>query len=94
MGKWKQGESGNLSGRPAGIRNKGTEALRRVLSKFITANIHTIQQDYDSLKSGKDRLFFIEKFIRHVLPSPVNELEKLSDEDLDRIISKLKNRQL
>jgi hypothetical protein len=94
MGKWKQGESGNLSGRPRGAKNKSTEQIRRTISKFISGNLTRLQKDFDELKTPRERLAFIEKMLKLILPPPQDELMKLSDADLDRLINKLKNRQL
>jgi hypothetical protein len=94
MGKWKQGESGNKTGRPKGVRNKTTEQIRRTVSKFISGNLTKLQQDFDDLKTPRERLQFIEKMLKFILPPPQDELTKLTDEDLDRLINKLKNNRL
>jgi hypothetical protein len=94
MAQWKQGQSGNPAGRPKGIRSKSTEQLRKILAKFLTANLTSIQQEYDSLKTAREKLNFVERLLRHVLPPPQDELMRLSDADLDRLINKLKNNRL
>jgi hypothetical protein len=42
------------------------------------------------LLEPKDRLAFLERMLKHILPPPLNELEKLSDEQLDEVINRLK----
>jgi hypothetical protein len=94
MARFEKGKSGNPSGRPRGIRSKTTEQLRRIIAKFLTANLTSIQADFNELKTPRERLAFIEKMLKFILPPPQDELMKLSDEDLDRLINKLKNRQI
>lgn len=85
----KKGHTNNPNGRPKGKPNRSTDELRSLLQSFIDANIETMQADYDSLEP-KDRLNFIERLLKHVLPAPLQELEKLTDEQLDTLIYKLK----
>jgi len=80
----------NKGGRPAGKSNKSTDELRSLLQSFIDANIETMQADYESLEP-KDRLNFIERLLKHVLPAPLKELDRLTDEQLDELINKLKS---
>jgi hypothetical protein len=94
MGKFKQGESGNLAGRPKGVKNKSSEQLRRTISRFISGNLTRLQSDFEALKTPRERLAFIEKMLKFILPPPQDELTRLSDQDLDRLINKLKNRQI
>ena len=74
----KKGHTNNPNGRPKGKPNRSTDELRSLLQSFIDANIETMQADYDSLEP-KDRLNFIERLLKHVLPAPLQELEKLTD---------------
>ena len=76
-------------GRKAGTANRSTDELRTLLQSFIDTNMETLQADYDSLES-KDRLNFIERLLKHVLPSPIPELERLTDQQLDELINRLK----
>ena len=90
MSKFKPGTSGNPKGRRRGTPNKSTEELRELLKNFFELNFETLQSDFDKLEA-KDRLFFMERLIRHILPNPLHELERLTDQQLDEIISRLKN---
>jgi hypothetical protein len=90
MGKFKQGESGNLAGRPKGVKNKSTDQLRQTLNEFIDKNISGLQSDFDKLQPVQ-RLQMLDKLLRHVLPAPMNELENLTDESLDKLIEKLRH---
>jgi len=94
MARFKPGQSGNPAGKPAGTKSKNAEQLRRILVNFIDANIESLQADFDKLKRPIDRLNFVEKLLKHVLPAPQDELMKLSDEDLDRLAERLKNEHL
>lgn len=77
-------------GRKPGTVNRSTDELRSLLQSFIDENMETMQADYDALDS-RDRLNFIERLLKHVLPAPLQELEKLTDEQLDLLIQKLKS---
>lgn len=79
----------NKSGRPKGVPNKTTDQLRGMFQTFLEANIDTLQNDFDMLEP-KDRLSFIERMAKLILPAPMNELQKLSDEQLDELIHRLK----
>ena len=75
--------------RPKGKANRTTDELRSLLQNFIDANIETLQNDFDQLEV-KDRLTFIERLLKHVLPAPLQELERLTDDQLDQLINRLK----
>lgn len=87
---FKPGTSGNPSGRPKGSPNRNTEQIRERLQQFIDDNLETLQQDFDKLEP-KDRISFLEKMLKHILPAPLNELEKLSEEQLQELIKRLKS---
>lgn len=61
------GHSGNPAGRPAGTPNNVTAELRQFIQHFIDGNRERIQADFDEL-DAKDRLAFIEKLLKYVLP--------------------------
>lgn len=92
MAQWAKGISGNYKGRPR-RNSKGTEQIRGLIRKFVSANINGLQDDYNKLEP-KERLILFERLLRHILPGPVDELERLSDEDLDRMIERLKKDRL
>lgn len=80
------------TGRPRGAKGKTPEQIRQLLQSFIEANISTLQAEFNKLSSDK-KLIFFEKLLSHCLPKPLTELERLSDDDLQRIIDKLKKEQ-
>ncbi|MDD4672185.1 MAG: hypothetical protein PHI03_04565 [Bacteroidales bacterium] len=82
----------NRSGRPKGATNKTSEELRSAIKNFVDANIETLQSDFDHL-TPKDRLAFVERMLKHVLPPMVTSLEQLSETDLDVLLNRLKNEQ-
>ncbi|HAH58630.1 MAG TPA: hypothetical protein DCL86_10825 [Bacteroidales bacterium] len=87
--KFEKGVSGNPKGRPKGTPNKTSDEIRNLIQDFIDKNMETLQADYESLEP-KDRLNFIERLFKHVLPAPLHELERLTDEQLDELITRLK----
>ena len=87
--KYEKGKSGNYSGRPKGSKNRTPEEVRQLLQSFIEANINTLQAEFNKLSSEKKLLFF-EKLLSHCLPRPQNELERLTDEQLNEILEKFK----
>jgi hypothetical protein len=84
-----KGHTNNPNGRKKGVPNKSTEELRALLTSFIEANINDLQANYNQLEA-KDKLEFFERLIKMVLPPPLNELERLSDEQLTDLINRLK----
>ena len=86
---FKTGISGNPNGRPKGSPNKTTDEIRTMLQDFISDNLETLQADFEALEP-KDRLTFIERLFKYILPAPLNELERVTDDQLDEIINKLK----
>ncbi|HDP55268.1 MAG TPA: hypothetical protein ENN24_06275 [Bacteroidetes bacterium] len=80
----------NRKGRPKGSPNKTVEELRSAIKHFIDDNLETLQADFDKLEP-KDRLAFVERLLKHVLPPMVTSLEQLSEADLDILLNKLKN---
>ena len=89
MAKFKPGISGNPAGRPKGGRNRSTEQLRDVLRRFIDENIDSLQDEFKHLEP-KEKFAAINQMLRHCMPPPMDELMRLSDEDLDRLIERLK----
>ena len=79
----------NRKGRKAGTPNKSTNELRMLVQSFVEENWQTMQSAFDKL-DDKDKLLFLEKLLKHTLPAPVTELERLTDAQLDELILKLK----
>jgi hypothetical protein len=87
---FKKGKSGNPSGRRPNTPNKTSDQLRALLTSFIEANINDLQANYNQLEP-KEKLICFERLIKMVLPPLLNnELERLSEQDLDLLILKLK----
>ncbi len=85
-----KGHTNNPHGRPKGKPNKTTEQVRGMIQAFIEKNIERLQSDFDGLETPKERLYFLERMLSHTIPKPLNELEKLTDAQLDEIIKRLK----
>ena len=82
----------NRRGRTPGTPNKSTNELRLLVQDFIECNFDTLQKSFDKL-DDMQKLNFFEKLLKHVLPAPLTELERLSEEQLDVLIQKLKQQQ-
>jgi hypothetical protein len=76
-------------GRKKGKANKTTEEIRALIQSFIETNAGTLQANYNKLSDDK-KLIFFEKMLGHVLPKPLDELQRLTDEQLDELIKRLK----
>ncbi len=93
MAQYEPGESGNRLGRPKGSKSKTTEQIRRLIQDFIEAHWYELETDWGKLKP-RERWDLIEKLMRHTLPRPLHDLEKLTDEQLDSIIQQFKRGEL
>ena len=92
---YQKGQSGNLFGRPVGTSNKSTNKLRDWITEFLEDNKDRIKEDW-LLLEPKDRIVLFEKLLKYSLPTLQattlsTEFESMTDTDLDRIISELKN---
>lgn len=91
MAKFEAGQGG----RPKGTPNKITGNLREWINDFINDNREQVQADFKALEP-KDRIVMFEKLLKYALPtlqatSLTTDFEKMTDEQLDEIINKLKN---
>jgi len=87
-----KGRTNNKQGRPPGP-NKITTELRERIKTFLDGSFETIEKDFEKLDPEK-RITLFERYLKFVLPSlqatdvSLN-IEKMSDEQLDQIISRL-----
>lgn len=90
---FKKGQGGRKPGAP----NKATKDLRQWINRFIDSQTEQIQKDWQALEP-KDRIVLFEKLLKYVLPtlqatSLDIDFEKMTEEDLDRIINELQKNQ-
>ena len=89
MPQFVKGESGNKTGRPRGAKGKTTEMIRDNMRSFVARNLARIQKDFETLEP-KDRIMYWLKVAAFVVPNPDFDLNKLSEQELDLIIERLK----
>jgi hypothetical protein len=82
-------KKGEAKGKPKGALNRSTAEIRTMLQTFVEANISKLQADFDKLQPEK-RLIFFDKMLSQILPKPLDELQRLSESDLDELIKRLK----
>ena len=58
-------------GRAKGTPNKTTSEIKAILSGFVSRNIDTMQQDFDSIEDPFLRLQMMEKLLKYILPTNV-----------------------
>ncbi len=91
-GKFKKGRSGNPQGRPIGAKNKTAEQFRALIKEFISENWGKLQNKYERMED-KDQVLFLERMLKHVVPSPVHWYESLTDEDFQRLVERITEKQ-
>jgi hypothetical protein len=83
-------ERRNIAGRPRGAKNKNPEELRSLLNEFLHSNFATVQKRFDGL-DPKDQLLFYERLLKHILAPPVLDISKLNEQQLDDLLTRIKN---
>lgn len=71
MARYKNDGRGRLGGRKKGTPNKTTADLKTSINNLIADNWEQVQKDLNALEP-KDRLMFIEKILRYVVPQESN----------------------
>lgn len=95
MAKFKKGQSGNLDGRPKGAINKLGLDLRKDITDFLTENFDVIVEEFNNLKSPRDRIRLYNELLQYGLPrlqsiEMTSDIDKLTDEQVNKIYEKLK----
>jgi hypothetical protein len=81
----------NRNGRPKGSANRAAEELRRLLHTFIEGKMPELERIWQQL-DAKEKLGFLDRMLKHTLPAPKtgDMLDDLSDNDLDKLIERLR----
>lgn len=89
-----QGKSGNPGGRPAGSQNKRKTQLREMIENFLVDNFEKVVEEINTLEA-KDRVKFycilLPYGLAKVKPEADNNIERLTERELDEIFEKLKH---
>ncbi len=93
--KFQKGQSGNPGGRPKGSRNVATYEIKELVTSILKKEYTAVKisQDLKKLDSWQ-RLNFFFKLARLILPREQDfriDYNKLSEDDIDRIIDKIDN---
>ncbi len=90
--EFKKGEDTrrNTAGRPKGSENRSNKAIRDALRAFITLNMDQLQKDFNALESWQ-RLTLFERLIKHVLPAPLQPIERLTEDEFNELVKRVKD---
>jgi len=93
MARFKKGISGNPEGRMKGKPNKATAEMRQRISDFLSDKWGQIMDDFKQLEP-KERVTLFERLLQYCIPrmqsTEIDLLERLTDEQIDQIILRLK----
>lgn len=90
-----KGRTNNPAGKPPGALNRITKDLRESITEFLENNFDEVIQDWHNLKDKRDKIQLYRDLLQYAVPrmrtvEMKSEFEKLSDEDLKRVIDELK----
>lgn len=89
-----KGVTNNPNGRPAGIPNKDTKKIRELINDFLDDNFDNIVEAFNQLQPREKVKFYIDLLQYGVPKLQATDLktdfDKLTDEQLDKIINELK----
>jgi len=91
----KKGQTNNSNGRPTGSINKLCKPLRQSITEFLENNFDEVVSEWSKLE-GKDKLNFYRDLLKFAVPTLQatefkTDFEKMTDEQLDRVINELTN---
>ena len=91
----KKGQTNNYNGRPTGSINKLCKPLRQSITEFLENNFAEVVSEWSKLE-GKDKLNFYRDLLKFAVPTLQatefkTDFEKMTDEQLDRVINELTN---
>lgn len=95
----KKGMTNNPNGRKKGVPNKVTASMRASIEAFVQNKWGEVEECFDRL-DDKDKLQFIDRMMRYVLPTlqattvdatveTANKLGNLNDEQLNQLIDEI-----
>ena len=80
----------NRKGRPPAERMQQAEEIRGQAADFLAEKLEELPELYKKAPPSL-KIQLLGMLFRYVLPQPKDEIERLSDEDLDRLIIRLRD---
>lgn len=84
-------ERRNLKGRPRGSK-KSPDEMREWVTHLIEKNWHRLEKAMDAMDDRQAAYFMAQHLFKWRLPTPTEEVMRLSDEDFARLIKELEAR--
>ena len=83
----------NRAGRPRKEPGKSTEEIKQMALEFLAEKLPDLYAIYDELKP-REKHTLLTTLFKMTVPPPVDELARLSDEQLNELISRLREQNL
>lgn len=93
MARYKEGQSGNPTGRPKGAKNKIEPLTKQTITEFLSEQWPTIQRDFKKMEPAA-RIQHFMKLLAFVMPQPKQtdlnvDFTRLSDDQIDQLVEKI-----
>ena len=91
-GQFKPGDKRiNRNGRPKGSGTRSDE-IRTWLTAIAEANWHKLEAGIQAMTDKEYCTFFGQYIVKNILPPPIHDLERLTDEQLQQVLNDLREK--